>query len=550
MWDRRKKSKDGFMKFPMRLRLLACGILLAGPLLISCGLANPAGGETPTPPVTPSATPEAPPTMNNLIPKPSFVQTAPGGFSLTAAAGIYVSAGNLELESIGNLLAQSLRPATGFALPVIPSDSIPPAGNIYLAIEGGDPVLGEEGYTLAVTPDLVALVAYMPAGLFRGAQTVRQLLAAGIESPAVQPGPWVLPAGAIRDLPRFSWRGAMLDVARHFFGVADVKAFIDWMAYYKMNRFHLHLSDDQGWRLMIDSWPQLAQTGGSTAVGGDPGGFYTPAEYAEIVAYAQSRYITVIPEIDMPGHTNAALASYPDLNCDGVARPPNTGIEVGFSTLCVGKDITYTFIDDVIREIAALTPGPYIHIGGDEVRTLSAEEYLSFVQKAQGVVNKYGKRMIGWDEIGRIDLLPQTIVQYWNGPLAAEAARQGAKIIMSPASRAYLDQKYTSSTELGLNWAGNIEVQDSYSWEPAAQLDGVSEGQILGVEAPLWTETIRTRADIEYMALPRLIGIAEIGWSSADGRDWNEYRLRLAEHGLRLTFWNVNFYRSPQVPWK
>jgi hexosaminidase len=532
----------GHKKYPI--------LLAAAALMVSCGLAAPTGGPTPAPPVTPSATPEVPPTMNNLIPKPVFVQPAPGGFSLTAATGIHVQSGNPEVESIGRYLAEKLKPATGFALPVIPADALPPAGNIYLAVEDGDPALGEEGYTLAVTPDLIALVANMPAGLFRGVQTLRQLLAAGIESPAVQPGPWVIPAGAIRDQPRFTWRGAMLDVARHFFGVADVKAFIDRMAYYKMNRFHLHLTDDQGWRIEIKSWPNLTAIGGTTAVGGDPGGFYTQEEYAGIVAYAQSRYITVVPEIDMPGHTNAALASYPELNCDGVARPPHTGIEVGFSTLCMDQDITYAFIDDVIREVAALTPGPYVHIGGDEVRTLSGEEYVSFVQKAQGVVNKYGKRMIGWDEIGRIDLLPQTLVQYWNGPLAAEAALKGAKVIMSPASRTYLDQKYTTSTELGLSWAGYVEVQQSYSWDPAAQLGGVSEGQIAGVEAPLWTETIRTREDIEYMVFPRLAGIAEIGWSAADGRDWNEYKLRLAEHGLRWNAWNLNFYRSPQIPWK
>ncbi len=525
-------------------------LLIAGPLLVSCGLAAPAGGQTPTPPVTPSATPVAPPTMNNLIPKPAFVEPAPGGFSLTAASGIYVPSGNPEIAGIGQYLAERLKPATGYALPVIPADAVPAVGNIYLAVESGDPALGEEGYTLAVTPDLIALVAYMPAGLFRGAQTLRQLLTAEIESPIVQPGPWVVPAGAIRDLPRFSWRGAMLDVARHFFGVADVKAFIDWMAYYKMNRFHLHLSDDQGWRLMINSWPLLAQTGGSTAVGGDPGGFYTQEQYADIIAYAQSRYITVVPEIDMPGHTNAALASYPELNCDGVAPALHTGIETGFSALCIGKDITYAFIDDVVREVAALTPSPYLHIGGDEVSTLSPGDYLSFVQKAQGIVNKYGKRMIGWDEVGVIDLLSTSIAQYWNGSNAFTAAQKGAKVIMSPASRTYLDQKYNPSTELGLNWAGYIEAQEAYTWDPATVLSGVTEGQILGVEAPLWTETIRTRADIEYMVFPRLIGIAEIGWSAADGREWSEYRLRLAEHGPRLDFWKINFYRSPQVPWK
>jgi hexosaminidase len=524
--------------------------LIGSSILFSCGVSSSAGAATPSAPAAPGPTLEVPATMNNLIPKPASVQSAPGGFALTAAAAIYVQSGDPEIAEIGRYLADRLRPATGFELPVIPAEGAPAAGNIYITTEGGDPALGEEGYTLAVTPDLVALAAYMPAGLFRGVQTVRQLLPAAIEQPTKQAGPWVLPAGLIRDQPRFSWRGAMLDVARHFFGVEDVKAFLDWMAYYKMNRFHLHLTDDQGWRLMINSWPQLAQIGGSTAVGGDPGGYYTQEQYSEIVRYAQSRYITVIPEIEMPGHTNAALASYPELNCDGEAPPLHTGIETGFSALCVGKDITYTFIEDVIREVAGLTPGAYLHIGGDEVSTLSAEDYLPFVQKAQAVVNKYGKRMIGWDEIGRIDLLPLTIVQYWNGPLAVEAARKGAKMVMSPASRIYLDQKYTPSTELGLNWAGYVEVEEAYSWDPATQLEGVSEGQILGVEAPLWTETIRTRADIEYMVFPRLLGAAEIGWSPKEGRDWNEYRVRLGEHGPRMAAWKVNFYRSPQVPWK
>jgi hexosaminidase len=537
-----------FGRSKRRARFLFMGI--GASLLFSCGLASPTGGGTPAVPVTPSATPEAPPTMNYLIPKPTFVQSAPGGFLLSSASQIHVQSGNDEIAGIGRYLAERLKPATGYDLPVIPADGAPGAGNLYLTLEGGDPALGEEGYMLAITPDLIALVAYMPAGLFRGVQTLRQLLPAQIEQGALQPGPWVFPAGVIRDQPRFSWRGAMLDVARHFFDVEDVKAYIDWMAYYKLNRFHLHLTDDQGWRIEIKSWPNLTALGGTTAVGGDPGGFYTQEQYSEIVAYAQSRYITVIPEIEMPGHTNAALASYAELNCDGTAREPHTGMEVGFSTLCVGSDVTYRFLDDVIREVAALTPGPYLHIGGDEVQTLSPEEYISFVQKAQGIVNKYGKRMIGWDEIGRIDLLPLTIVQYWNGPLAQEAARKGAKLIMSPSSRTYLDQKYTSATELGLNWAGNIEVQEAYSWDPATQLEGVSEGQVLGVEAPLWTETIRTWADAEYMVLPRLIGIAEIGWSSASGREWSEYRIRLGEHGLRLAAWKVNFYRSPQVPWK
>lgn len=521
----------------------------AVPLLISCGSEMPAGEPTAGPSATPSTTPEAPQTMHSLIPKPAFVQTLDGVFALTESAAIYVPSGNPEIEDIGRYLSTMWQGATGFALPVIPSEAAPDAGNLRLTLEGGDPTLGEEGYTLAISPDLVALAACSPAGLFRGVQTLRQLLAAAIESPERRPAPWIIPAGVIRDKPRFAWRGAMLDVARHFFGVEDVKAYIDWLAYYKMNRFHLHLTDDQGWRLMIRSWPLLAEIGGSTAVGGDPGGFYSQEEYADIIAYAQSRYITVVPEIDMPGHANAALASYPELNCDGVAPPLHTGIDTGFQALCTGIDITQTFVDDVIREVAELTPGPYLHIGGDEVSTLKPGEYLSFVAFAQRTAEAYGKRTVGWDEVGAADLPPTAIVQYWSGPGAAAAARKGNPVILSPASLTYLDMKYNPSTERGLDWAGYIEVRTAYAWDPADILDGVAEEQILGVEAPLWTETIRTREEMEYMVFPRLAGIAEIGWSAADGRGWDEYRIRLARHGVRWAAWGLNFYRSPQVPW-
>ena len=226
-----------------------------------------------------------------------------------------------------------------------------------LTTVGSDPALGEEGYELTIAPDGVTITAAGPAGLFYGVQTLRQLLPPQIEQATAQAGPWTLPAGTIRDTPRFEWRGAMLDVARHFFGVADVKRYIDLLAYYKLNRLHLHLSDDQGWRIAINSWPNLAEYGGSTQVGGGAGGYYTQAEYADIVAYAQQRYIMIIPEIDLPGHTNAALASYAELNCNDVAPPLYTGTEVGFSSLCADKAITYTFVDDVMRELAALTPG-------------------------------------------------------------------------------------------------------------------------------------------------------------------------------------------------
>jgi hexosaminidase len=528
-------------------RLLA--ILLGSPVFISCGMALP-GGTPPAKPQTPTPTLTAATSLGDVIPLPLEVNPAAGAFNLTADAAIFVEPATPELTAVGEYLAAKLRSATGYALPVREAHGAPAAGNIYLTTVGGDPALGGEGYALAVTPDFVAVVAPSPAGVFYGAQTVRQLFPPAVEKPSIQPGPWTLPAGTIRDKPRFAWRGAMLDVGRHFFGVDDVKQYIDRLAYYKLNRFHLHLTDDQGWRIEIKKWPDLAAVGGSTAVGGDPGGFYTQAQYAEIVRYAAERFITVVPEIDMPGHTNAALASYAELNCDRVARPLHTGIEVGFSSLCVQKDITYAFIDDVIGELAAITPGPWIHIGGDEVQTLSAEEYRSFVQKVQAIVTAHGKQMIGWNEIAPIDFAQGTLVQHWTGDSAVEAARKGSRVIISPPDRIYLDMKYNEATTLGLHWAGYVDVQASYSWDPSAILPGVPEEMILGVEAPLWTETIRTRADLEYMVFPRLLSCAEIGWSAQSARHWPEYRLRLGLQAPRFAAWNLNYYADKSVVWK
>ncbi|MGB9777257.1 MAG: family 20 glycosylhydrolase, partial [Anaerolineae bacterium] len=252
----------------------------------------------------------------NLIPRPVSVALGNGRFLLTASTRITVNPGTPELLAVGTYLAERLRPATGYDLPVEAVAGAPPPNSIYLTTADGDPSLGEEGYELTVRPEGVTLTAPHPTGLFWGCQTLRQLLPPAVERLTVQHGEvWAVPAVVIRDFPRFAWRGMMLDVSRHFFGAETVRRLIDLLAFYKINRLHLHLSDDQGWRIMIPSWPNLALYGGSTQVGGGPGGYYTQEEYAEIVAYARSRQITVVPEIDMPGHTNAALASYPELNC-------------------------------------------------------------------------------------------------------------------------------------------------------------------------------------------------------------------------------------------
>ncbi|MER7013772.1 beta-N-acetylhexosaminidase [Saccharopolyspora sp. NPDC000359] len=483
--------------------------------------------------------------MHNLIPAPEVVRPDPATtFELSEQTSIQASG---EAAEVGEYLAGILRPSTGYPLPV--GDD---AGDIALAVTD-DAELGPAGYRLQVTGETVDLRAGSAEGLFNGVQTLRQLLPAAIESHTEQPGPWPVPGGEVVDQPRFEHRAAMLDVARHFFDVDQVKRYIDQIARYKINRLHLHLSDDQGWRIEIDSWPKLTEYGGSTEVGGGPGGFYTKQDYAEIVEYAASRHIVVIPEIDMPGHTNAALASYAELNCDGVAPPLYTGIEVGFSSLCVDKEVTYQFVEDVIRELAEITPGPYLHIGGDEADATSDEDYKAFVSRVLPLVEKYGKKPVGWHEYAKAAPQGDAVVQYWGttdtDPLLPEAVARGNKVLVSPANKSYLDMKYDENTPLGLQWAGFIEVADAYGWDPGSYLQGVPEEAVLGVEAPLWSETLENSEHIEFMAFPRLPAIAELAWSPKSSHDWESFAQRLATHGPRLEASGTNYYKSPQVPW-
>jgi len=486
----------------------------------------------------------------SIIPRPVSIAASGDYFELEENTDIYVHGESVELKQVGQYLADRLKPSTGFEIDVRSTDKAPGSGNIYLTLSDTDAKPGEEGYELTITKSMVKLSASKPAGLFRGIQTIRQILPAKIELSTKQEGPWIIATGVIIDYPDYSYRGAMLDVARHFFDVDDVKRFIDLIAYYKINALHLHLSDDQGWRIEIKSWPNLAIHGGSTEVGGGKGGYFTQEQYADIVKYANKQYIIIVPEIDMPGHINAALASYAELNCNGRATELYTGTEVGFSTMCTGKEITYKFIDDVVRELTSLSPGPYIHIGGDESLVTKKEDYIPFVRKVQDIVLAHGKLVIGWDEISLSGLNANTTAQFWaNAENAIRAVSQGAKILMSPAAKTYIDMKYDSTTTLGQHWAGYVEVDSSYIWDPATFVPGIGKESILGVEAPLWTETITNMEELEYMVFPRLPGIAEIGWTSSSLRSWDEYKVRLGKHGERFKAMDINFYPSKFVPW-
>ncbi|MCR2812362.1 beta-N-acetylhexosaminidase [Microbacterium sp. zg.Y1084] len=501
--------------------------------------------------------------MTSIVPLPRVQQAPAGETPLHLSETLRIEA-EPGAAAVAELLAASLR-ARGRRVTTTEVDG--PATRIALRQQPAEPSATatsapEEAYTLDVTSAGVELTAPTRAGLFRGSQTLLQLL------PPDLSGAVAVDAVHVEDSPRFAYRGVMLDVVRHFFAVDEVLGLIDALALLKINHLHLHLTDDQGWRIEIDSWPRLTSVGARGAVDDAPGGFYTKDDLRRIIAYAAERYITVVPEIDLPGHTNAALSAYPELNADGVAREPYHGVEVGFSSLSAAPEraeATDRFLRDVLGEVAALTPGPWLHIGGDESWSTPAEDYRDLVRRITATAAATGKRVIGWHEIGASEDLPAgTVAQYWSyvSPVGDSAdnvravVAQGGQVIMSPADAAYLDMAYPEppatpgGRPLGLDWAdGATSLAQAYGWEPTAIVDGISEADILGVEGPLWAETTHTMADVEYLVFPRVAALAEIGWSPAGERDAEDFVARVAALGPAWDAAGIRYARVPEVPW-
>lgn len=492
---------------------------------------------------------EKPLATERLLPLPVEVQTAEGyAFSINASTPIYYSAEAAApiAQNIANLIAD----LAGYELTVAQGSLEP--GAIFLNLDTLTGIENTEAYQIKIDQANLQITAPQTVGLFYAVQTLQQLLPLEIpESTTAIDTLIAIGAGTITDYPRYGYRGSMLDVARHFFDVATVKQYIDYLAMYKMNVLHLHLSDDQGWRIEIKSWPKLTEIGGQTQVGGGTGGFYTQEDYQEIVQYAADRFITIVPEIDMPGHTNAALVAYPELNCDNKPRELYTGTLVGFSTFCTDKEVVYQFVDDVMRELAAMTPGPYLHVGGDESHVTAKPDYIKFISRVQKIVSQHDKQLLGWDEVVLGDLAGNAVAQYWSSAENANtAAKKNLKVIMSPAKYAYLDMKYDTSTQLGLSWAGLIEVDKGYEWDPAALEEALTDANILGVEAPLWSETVTNLEEIQYLTFPRLPGYAEVAWTPQAKRNWSEYKVRLAKQQALFEQLGINYYKSSKVPWE
>ncbi|MCG2800868.1 MAG: beta-N-acetylhexosaminidase [Cellulomonas sp.] len=495
----------------------------------------------------------------HIVPAPAVLVEQPAP-PLLLGAGTRLLTCEAGLPA-ATLLAEVLARSTGRALEVEVTDGVTAVpGALRLELDTDLPVpapgaaghapglaaRAEEAYRLDVDSAGLLLRARGPLGLARGVATVRQLVELGGHGARI-------PAVQVEDAPHHGWRGLSVDVARHFVGPAVLESVIDLMWLYKLDVLHLHLTDDQGWRLDLPSRPELVARSSGSAVDGDPGGAFTARTWADLVAYAADRGVVVVPEIDVPGHVNAALHACGDLVPGGEPTPEYHGIEVGFSQLTAGLPATSAFLRDVFTDLAHLTPGPYLHVGGDEVLTMAHEEYADLVGQAAAAVRAADKLVVGWQEVATTSPAPGTVVQVWDlrqdpAPLAA-AVQGGALVLMSPATRAYLDLKYDPTTPLGLDWAGHVEVHDAYDWEPATVLPGVPGRAVVGVEAAVFTETLRTRDDLMWMLLPRLPALAEVGWTSPDTRDWADFRRRLARHPALWAADGNAWHPSPQIDW-
>ncbi|RJV11989.1 beta-N-acetylhexosaminidase [Bacteroides sp. AF27-10BH] len=520
-------------------------MLLAGTLILAC---SSCGVET---------------TANyQVIPLPQEValsQESP--FKLNAGTIIAYPENNALLKRNAEFLAEYISQSTGRTLQTeaLAPGAEAPKGAITLGL---DPAIGNrEGYVLTVKADRVTLNGQTENGVFYGIQTLRKSIPSQTIASSI-----LLPAGTIQDEPRFSYRGMHLDVGRHFFPIEFVKKYIDLLALHNMNTFHWHLTEDQGWRIEIKKYPKLTEIGAwrdRTVIGRNTdeydntryGGFYTQEQAKEIVEYAQERYITVIPEVDLPGHMLAALAAYPEMGCTGGPYEVCPRWGVFEDVLCIGNEQTMQFLEDVMAEIIDIFPSEYIHIGGDEAprtrwekcpkcqarikaeglkedKEHSKEDRLQSycMTRIEKFLNSKGRRIIGWDEILEGDVAPNATVMSWRGSAGGiKAAQLGHDVIMTPNDYCYFDYYQSQDTENEpFAIGGFIPLEKVYSLEPTASLTEEQAKHILGAQANLWTEYIPTTEQVEYMVLPRMAALAEVQWTQPEKKDYTYFTTRLA----------------------
>lgn len=491
-----------------------------------------------------------------VIPLPQEIKITTGSFVLNDRTSIVYPKDNKEMQQNANLLAKYIHQMSGKKLKVIDE----PVTSNAIILATGLNADNAEAYQLKVTQDNVTITGTSEAGTFYGIQTLRKSL------PITNKGDISLPAAEINDYPRFSYRGVHLDVSRHFFPADSVKRFIDMMALHNINRLHWHLTDDQGWRIEIKKRPELTTIGSKrseTVIGHNSGeydgipysGFYTQDEAREIVKYAQERHITVIPEIDLPGHMQAALAAYPELGCTGGPYEVWKMWGVSEDVLCAGNDKTLTFIEDVLNEIIDIFPSEYIHVGGDECPKVrwekcpkcqarikaegikgdkkhSAEEYLQsyVISRMEKFVESKGRHIIGWDEILEGGLAPNATVMSWRGMDGGiEAAKQKHNVVMTPNTYVYMDYYQSADTDLEPDAIGGyLPLEKVYSFEPTAGISPEDQKYVIGAQANLWTEYIPTFSQVEYMIMPRIDAVADIQWSDPSKKDYQTFLPRAA----------------------
>lgn len=516
-----------------------------------------------------------------VVPKPQALAPRAGAFTVGEETRLVVShPDSAFVVAAADAWARRMRLATGFALePAAPGAASETDVVAFLL----DPTVdrGPEGYRLEVSAERVEVRAATSAGLFYGAQTLRQLSPAAMERGGRlgdgPPGGWTIPAVVIDDEPRFSWRGLHLDVSRHFFDVAFVKRYIDLMATFKFNRFHWHLTDDQGWRIEIEAYPRLTEVGAwrdgtllghygnrpHTFDGRRYGGYYTQEEIRDVVAYAAERHVTIVPEIEMPGHSSAAIAAYPEFGC-GEGPVEVAQLWGVFEDIYCPQEETFAFLETVLDEVMGLFPGPWIHIGGDEApkaqweRSALAQEIIQregldgehglqswFIRRIEGHLNAAGRRLIGWDEIVEGGLSPTATLMFWrdwNQAALELAATQGNEIVMTPNSVMYFDHYQADPAGEPVAFGGRSTLEDVYAFEPIpASFDAAAGRRVLGAQANLWAEYLTAPWKVEYMAYPRAVALSEVVWSAADARDWDSFQGRLPAILERLDLLGVRY---------
>lgn len=497
----------------------------------------------------------------HIVPQPNSLKQNEGQFQLTAKTVFVVK--QAEIESVVSFFQSKMKTATAYDLDLLKTNR---AKNSITVLLNDKLETGEEGYVLSVTPDAVKLEGKTTKGVFYGLQTLLQLLPAEIESTQfVEDIKWSIPAVEIKDEPRFKWRGMHLDVCRHFVPVEDIKKHMDMMAMFKMNTFHWHLTEDQGWRIEIKKYPLLTEMGSKRieGEGHEYGGFYTQDQIKDIVAYASERMIDVVPEIELPGHALAALVAYPEYSCTGGPFEVRKVWGVEADVYCAGKEETFELLEDIIDEVVALFPSPYFHIGGDECpktrweecplcqkrmkqEGLADEHELQsyFVKRIEKILVAHGKKMIGWDEILEGGLAESAAVMSWRGEKGGiEAATHGHDVVMTPGNWCYLDHYQGSKEVEPVAIGGYTTLEESYSYEPVPEkLDAKMAKHILGTQGNVWTEYMYTPELIEYRVYPRIIALAEVNWTKKESKNFDDFLKRMDNQFVRMDLHDVNYH--------